>query len=99
GNGTARRDGSPQGGSKPATRRPPADRTSPEWTSTGLEVGGAADLSRVARKPGESTDAWRTRGTALHTRYAYSKQALDRHDFAGAAAGFEAILMEEPGFL
>jgi hypothetical protein len=88
----------PSSGSKaPSTRRAPADRSAPEWTGTGLDA--AADLSRVARKPGESTDAWRTRGAALHTRYAYSKQALDRHDYAAAAGGFEAILMEEPGFL
>jgi tetratricopeptide (TPR) repeat protein len=69
----------------------------PEFPGGGLD--GAGDLSRVARKPGESAEAWRTRGAALHTRYAYSKQALDRHDYAAAAGGFEAILMEEPGFL
>jgi tetratricopeptide (TPR) repeat protein len=32
-------------------------------------------------------------------RYGYSKAALERNDFAAAAGGFEAILLEEPGFL
>jgi tetratricopeptide (TPR) repeat protein len=32
-------------------------------------------------------------------RYGYSRAALDRNDFAAAAGGFEAILLEEPGFL
>jgi hypothetical protein len=80
--------------------KPPARRATgavPEWSPTGIEV--SADLARVQRKPGESTEGWRTRGAALHTRYAYSKQALDRGDYAAAAGGFEAILMEEPGFL
>jgi tetratricopeptide (TPR) repeat protein len=54
---------------------------------------------RVARKPGESVEAWRTRGEALETRYAYSRAALDRRDYAAAAGGFQAILLEEPGFL
>jgi tetratricopeptide (TPR) repeat protein len=54
---------------------------------------------RVARKPGETADAWRSRGEALQMRYGYSKAALDRGDFAAAAGGFEAILLEEPGFL
>lgn len=57
--------------------------------------GGAA----IARRPGESTEAWRSREAALQTRYGYSKAALDRGDYAAAAGGFEAILLEEPGFL
>lgn len=65
-------------------RRLPPERPKPE---------------RVARKPGESIEAWRTRGEALETRYAYSKAALDRRDYAAAAGGFQAILLEEPGFL
>ena len=80
--------------------KPPARRATaapPEWSPTGIEV--SANLARVQRKPGESTEAWRTRGAALQTRYVYSKQALDRGDYAAAAGGFEAILMEEPGFL
>lgn len=87
-------------GTRPATRRaqPNPDRSAPEWSSTGIVVRGA-DLTRVQRKPGESTEQWRARGAALHTRYAYSKQALDRRDYAAAAGGFEAILIEEPGFL
>jgi hypothetical protein len=59
----------------------------------------AADGPRVTRRPGESTDAWRGRAAALQTRYEYSKVALDRGDYAAAAGGFEAILLEEPGFL
>lgn len=55
--------------------------------------------SRVTRRPGESTEAWQGRSAALHTRYGFSKAALDRGDFAAAAGGFEAILLEEPGFL
>jgi len=90
----------PQGSKPPAARRsaPNPDRNSPDYAAGGIDVAGG-DLARVQRKPGESTDAWRTRGAALHTRYAYSKQALDRRDFAAAAGGFEAILLEEPGFL
>ncbi len=54
---------------------------------------------RVGRRPGESVDAWKSRGAALQMRYEYSTAALTRGDFAAAAGGFEAILMEEPGFL
>lgn len=68
----------------------------PEPSSS--DTGRAAD-ARVSRKPGESADAWRTRTAALQMRYGYSKAALDRNDFAAAAGGFEAILLEEPGFL
>lgn len=58
-----------------------------------------ASAPRVGRRPSESVDAWRSRGAALQMRYAYSTAALNRGDFAAAAGGFEAILMEEPGFL
>src|SRR4029078_7804558 len=75
-----------------------SDAPAPECAPSAADAGGA-DLTRVQRKPGESAEQWRTRGAALHTRYAYSRQALDRRDFAAAAGGFEAILMEEPGFL
>jgi hypothetical protein len=44
-------------------------------------------------------DMWRTRSEALETRYSYSRAALDRRDYAAAAGGFQAILLEEPGFL
>lgn len=54
---------------------------------------------KVARKPGESLDGWRSRSAALQTRYGYSKAAMERGDFAAASGGFEAILLEEPGFL
>ncbi len=57
------------------------------------------DGSTVARRPGESADAWRSRTAAFQTRYAYSRAALERGDFAAAAGGFEAILQEEPGYL
>ena len=57
-----------------------------------------APAQRVARKPGESVEAWRTRSEALETRYAYSRVALERRDYAAAAGGFQAILLEEPGF-
>jgi len=42
---------------------------------------------------------WRQRASALQARYAYSKVALDRGDYAAAAGGFSAILLEEPGYL
>jgi tetratricopeptide (TPR) repeat protein len=58
-----------------------------------------SDAPRITRRPGESNDAWRNRAAALQMRYGYSKAALDRGDFAAAAGGFEAILLEEPGFL
>jgi hypothetical protein len=57
-----------------------------------------ADGTRITRRPGESVEAWRGREAALQTRYGYSKAALDRGDYAAAAGGFEAILLEEPGF-
>ena len=83
---------------------PPADRSvaPPESAVAKTPVRGVVDRSkadRVARKPGESLDAWKTRSEALETRYAYSKAALDRRDYAAAAGGFQAILLEEPGFL
>jgi tetratricopeptide (TPR) repeat protein len=59
----------------------------------------AADAAHVTRRPGEPEEAWRNRSAALQTRYGYSKAALERGDFAAAAGGFEAILLEEPGFL
>lgn len=65
-----------------------------------LAVGsGTGGTPRVGRRPGESVEAWRSRGAALQMRYEYSTAALTRGDFAAAAGGFEAILMEEPGFL
>ena len=73
------------------TTRPPAVRPA--------ETARPADGPRVTRRPGESADAWRSRAAALQTRYGYSKAALDRGDYAAAAGGFEAILLEEPGFL
>jgi tetratricopeptide (TPR) repeat protein len=57
------------------------------------------DGSQITRRPGESADAWRARAAAFQTRYAYSRAALDRGDFAAAAGGFQAILQEEPGYL
>ena len=53
----------------------------------------------VSRNPGESVQAWRERALAIQGRYASSKAALDRGDFAAAAAGFDSILKEEPAFL
>jgi tetratricopeptide (TPR) repeat protein len=43
-------------------------------------------------------EGWRARGEALEMRYGYSRAALERGDYAAAAGGFEAILLEEPGF-
>jgi tetratricopeptide (TPR) repeat protein len=57
------------------------------------------DQPPVARKPGETNDAWQIRTAAFQPRYAYSRAALARGDFAAAAGGFEAILREEPGYL
>ena len=76
-------------GAEPATGKPNASRHTPPNKKP----------DRVARKPGESLETWRTRSEALETRYSYSKQALDRRDYAAAAGGFQAILLEEPGFL
>ena len=84
---------------------PPADRVSdPAGPDRRSPVRPADRLvsgrwSVASRKPGESIEAWRTRSEALETRYTYSKAALDRRDFAAAAGGFQAILLEEPGFL
>jgi len=80
-----------------ADRLPDASPT--RSTEPPVAVPNRARDARVSRKPGESTEAWKTRAAALQTRYGYSKAALDRNDFAAAAGGFEAILLEEPGFL
>jgi len=77
-------------GAEPFTAKPNSPRRTPEPQPK---------PERVARKPGESVEGWRTRSEALATRYAYSKAALDRRDYAAAAGGFQAILLEEPGFL
>jgi hypothetical protein len=84
----------------------PAERVPDPGTGDPPKSGGPrrnpserSKVERVARKPGESIEAWRTRSEALETRYAYSRAALDRRDYAAAAGGFQAILLEEPGFL
>lgn len=95
--------GTPDG--NPSPLREPASRTPPPTSNRTTGGGGQApavsrfDGSLVARRPSESADAWRARTAAFQTRYAYSRAALDRGDFAAAAGGFEAILQEEPGFL
>jgi hypothetical protein len=76
---------------QPSARKPSAEKAS--------VVTRSSDEPRVTRRPGESSEAWLTRAAALQMRYGYSKAALDRGDFAAAAGGFEAILVEEPGFL
>jgi tetratricopeptide (TPR) repeat protein len=88
-----------------AATRPPVPERAPDATGLpgaspkGQPAAGSPGGARIQRRPGESADAWRSRGAALQMRYGYSKAALDRGDFAAAAGGFEAILMEEPGFL
>ena len=79
----------------------PADASLREKRVTAAAPGDASRAAgaRVSRKPGESSESWKNRAAALQTRYGYSKAALDRNDFAAAAGGFEAILLEEPGFL
>jgi predicted component of type VI protein secretion system len=83
----------------------PAERTSDPASDAGKSNaarranGTRSKVDRGARKPGESLETWRTRSEALETRYSYSKAALDRRDYAAAAGGFQAILLEEPGFL
>ena len=71
----------------------------PAATKPAAGSGPSTGTPRVGRRPGESVDAWRSRGAALQMRYEYSTAALTRGDFAAAAGGFEAILIEEPGFL
>jgi tetratricopeptide (TPR) repeat protein len=96
----------------PTPVEPPASSAAPPKTapsaaqSRASTTAAAANASHViapstpvARKPGETVQAWRERGQALQARYAYSKVALDRGDFAAAAGGFAAILLEEPGYL
>lgn len=80
----------PTEGTEPLTAKP----NSPRRTAEPQPKPG-----RVARRPDESVEGWRSRSEALETRYAYSKAALDRRDYAAAAGGFQAILLEEPGFL
>jgi tetratricopeptide (TPR) repeat protein len=86
-----------------AVARESAGRTETPRSSNGPSVSVPQitryDGSQVARRPGESADAWRARTAAFQTRYAYSRAALERGDFAAAAGGFEAILQEEPGYL
>jgi len=89
----------------PALVERPADSVDsgvdPRPASPRAVTGTATDngAPRVGRRPGESVEAWRSRGAALQMRYEYSTAALTRGDFPAAAGGFEAILMEEPGFL
>lgn len=85
--------------SSPAVREPPTRPGTTARSNGSSGPGSRFDGSLVARRPGESADAWRARTAAFQTRYAYSRAALDRGDFAAAAGGFEAILQEEPGFL
>jgi tetratricopeptide (TPR) repeat protein len=87
-------------------RRPPDAPEQPEGSpakrpreSAPAHAGQALDVARVGRKPGESTDAWHARAAAIQMRYGYSKAALERGDYAAAAGGFEAILLDEPGYL
>jgi len=61
--------------------------------------GGRGFESPVQRKPGESPQAYRTRALGIQSKYTSSKAALDRGEFATAAAGFDAILKDEPAFL
>lgn len=81
---------------EPAGPVEPAPRRSDGVAAVAPRPGGGPIITR---RPGESTEAWRSREAALQTRYGYSKAALDRGDYAAAAGGFEAILLEEPGFL
>ena len=89
-------DASAQPTHEPLDKLPDA---SPKRAEPPAVVASRVGDPRVSRKAGESTQAWKTRAAALQTRYGYSKAALDRNDFAAAAGGFEAILLEEPGFL
>ena len=87
----------------PATDRPNGTEATPDPVaavkrSPSASAGEPAGAVRVSRKPGESLEAWRSRSAALQTRYGYSKAAMERGDFAAASGGFEAILLEEPGF-
>jgi len=84
----------------PATADRPVMPQAPRASTNGVLVPPfRPDQPPVARKPGESNEAWQIRTAAFQTRYAYSRAALDRGDFAAAAGGFEAILREEPGYL
>jgi pSer/pThr/pTyr-binding forkhead associated (FHA) protein len=88
---------STSGSERPAVEGERADET-PVKRAGEKPIPNANGVARVARKPGESADAWRARGAALQMRTAIRKPP-DRGDFAAAAGGFEAILLEEPGFL
>jgi FHA domain-containing protein len=87
------------------TRPPAAPATVTAPARNGVASSAAAATRAVAaelpvtRKPGESLQQWRERSAGLQARYAYSKVALDRGDYAAAAGGFAAILLDEPGFL
>jgi FHA domain-containing protein len=85
--------GSPTNGTAPVRSASRGSAAAAEATRT------FAPELPVTRKPGESVEQWRERGQALQARYAYSKVALDRGDYAAAAGGFAAILLDEPGFL
>jgi len=93
------------GTTTPAASPAPAERTSERAYPSdsgprrAADRGGDPARTGPARRPGESNEAWRSRAAALQMRYGYSKAALERGDFAAAAGGFDAILVEEPGFL
>jgi tetratricopeptide (TPR) repeat protein len=78
---------------------PPAAGSRPSAARTAEAVRTTAENLPVPRKPGETVQEWQSRSSALQARYSFAKVALDRGDFAAAAGGFAAILLEEPGFL
>ena len=86
--------------SAPATSPAPPAAAPASRPARGADpVRASANELPVPRKPGESLQDWQQRGAALQARYAFAKVALDRGDFAAAAGGFAALLLEEPGFL
>ena len=63
--------------------RPPDSGVDPRPAAPRAQTGTATDngAPRVGRRPGESVEAWRSRGAALQMRYEYSTAALTRGVF------------------
>jgi tetratricopeptide (TPR) repeat protein len=54
--------------------------------------------STLARRPGETAAAWKTRTRQVQDRYDQASAALDRGEFSAAISGFESLQRDEPGF-
>jgi hypothetical protein len=84
---------------KPVLPVPASPRARNPSPGTNASRGAKPSEGPVARRPGESVQAWRGRAAALQAKYSSASEALTRGEYATAAAGFDALLKEEPSYL